>query len=177
VKNWLNNLLRRLGLALLKFSFNTQTKRRQRLRSSPQIPLTTLLAWTRKEAEVAWKAGRTEVNLAAMLSESVTSAKNVSGCFMVDGRPIRIVVCLNHEIKCQILMTMEKAKAEKTETEKAEKTETEKAEKTETEGAEKAMREAMEEQWRKNGCFKDSSANWVVPDELMWRSLPRGEDR
>lgn len=36
---------------------------------------------------------------------------------------------------------------------------------------------AKEEQWRKNGCYKDASGDWVVPDELMWRSLPRGEDR
>jgi hypothetical protein len=36
---------------------------------------------------------------------------------------------------------------------------------------------AIEEEWRKNGCYKDASGNWVVPDELMWRSLPRGEDR
>lgn len=38
-------------------------------------------------------------------------------------------------------------------------------------------RAAMEEQWRKNGCHKDASGEWAVPDELMWRSLPRGEDR
>jgi hypothetical protein len=96
VKDRLIKLIGRLGLALLKFSFNTQTKRRQRLRPSPQIP-----------------------------------------------------------------RTMEKEKAEETEKEKAEK----------------AKREAMEEQWRRNGCFKDSSGNWVVPDELLWRSLPGGEDR
>jgi hypothetical protein len=53
----------------------------------------------------------------------------------------------------------------------------EKAEKTEKDKAENAKQEAEEEEWRKNGCFKDSSGNWVVPDELMWRSLPRGEDR
>jgi hypothetical protein len=54
--------------------------------------------------------------------------------------------------------------------------EKEKAEETEKEKAEKAKQEAMEEQWCKNGCFKDSSGNWVFPDELMWRSLPGGED-
>ena len=37
--------------------------------------------------------------------------------------------------------------------------------------------EAMEREWRKNACFKDSSGNWEVPSELIWRSLPRGEDR
>lgn len=36
---------------------------------------------------------------------------------------------------------------------------------------------AKEEEWRRNGCYKDASGEWVVPDELMWRSLPRGEDR
>jgi hypothetical protein len=36
---------------------------------------------------------------------------------------------------------------------------------------------ALEREWRKNGCFKDSSGKWRVPYELIWRSLPRGEDR
>jgi adenylate kinase family enzyme len=36
---------------------------------------------------------------------------------------------------------------------------------------------AKEERWRKNGCYKDASGKWIVPDELMWRSLPSGEDR
>jgi hypothetical protein len=36
---------------------------------------------------------------------------------------------------------------------------------------------AIEKEWRTNGCYKDASGEWVVPDELMWRSLPRGEDR
>jgi hypothetical protein len=48
------------------------------------------------------------------------------------------------------------------------------------EGARKARgktAEAMEREWRKAGCFKDSSENWEVPSELIWRSLPRGEDR
>lgn len=40
-----------------------------------------------------------------------------------------------------------------------------------------ARREALEKSWRENGCVKDSSGNWTVPDDLIWRSLPRGEDR
>ncbi len=40
-----------------------------------------------------------------------------------------------------------------------------------------ARREALEKQWLQNGCVKDSSGNWTVPDDLIWRSLPRGEDR
>lgn len=40
-----------------------------------------------------------------------------------------------------------------------------------------ARREALEESWRQNGCVKDSSGNWTVPEDLIWRSLPRGEDR
>jgi hypothetical protein len=36
---------------------------------------------------------------------------------------------------------------------------------------------AKEERWRQNGCYKAASGKWVVPDELMWRSLPSGEDR
>jgi hypothetical protein len=42
---------------------------------------------------------------------------------------------------------------------------------------EDARRGALEEKWRQNGCVKDSSGNWTVPDHLIWRSLPRGEDR
>jgi hypothetical protein len=41
----------------------------------------------------------------------------------------------------------------------------------------KAAMEALENQWRQNGCVKDASGNWTVPYDLMWRSLPRGEDR
>jgi hypothetical protein len=40
-----------------------------------------------------------------------------------------------------------------------------------------ARREALEKSWLQNGCAKDSSGNWTVPDHLIWRSLPRGEDR
>jgi hypothetical protein len=40
-----------------------------------------------------------------------------------------------------------------------------------------ARREALEKNWLQNGCVKDSSGNWTVPDHLIWRSLPRGEDR
>ena|ERR1039458_359813 len=175
VKDWLIKLIGQLrksrsGPVLLKLTFSREPEREFQTPGGNAIPtfplcgvvlLTTLLVWTRKEAEVAWKAGRTEVNLATMLPENVKSAKTVSGRFMVDGRPRRVVVCLNQEIKCQILMTIEKEKARETEKERVVK----------------AKQEAMEEQWRKNGCFKDSSGNWVVPDELMWRSLPRGEDR
>jgi hypothetical protein len=31
--------------------------------------------------------------------------------------------------------------------------------------------------WHRYGCTRDSTGNWHVPGELMWRSLPRGEDR
>lgn len=40
-----------------------------------------------------------------------------------------------------------------------------------------AKREALEENWRQNMCAKDASGNWTVPHELVWRSLPHGEDR
>lgn len=41
----------------------------------------------------------------------------------------------------------------------------------------KAKRETLEEHWRQNRCAKDASTNWTVPHELIWRSLPHGEDR
>ena len=49
-----------------------------------------------------------------------------------------------------------------------------------TEEAKKASEKAqmvVERGWRANGCVKDSSGTWVVPYELIWRSLPHGEDR
>ena len=46
-----------------------------------------------------------------------------------------------------------------------------------TEGRIKREKQEQEEEWRRNGCVKDSSGNWIIPDELIWRSLPRGEDR
>ncbi|MGA7568266.1 MAG: hypothetical protein WBW53_19595 [Terriglobales bacterium] len=35
----------------------------------------------------------------------------------------------------------------------------------------------LEREWCKRGCITDSSRNWKVPYELIWRALPRGEDR
>jgi len=159
VKSWLNNLVRRLGLALLKISCSSQTK--GWYRSSSETIATRLIVWTRKEAELAWKAGRTEANLAKILPEDVESTKTVSGRFIVDHIPARVVICVNEEIKRQILGTMRKENAEQAEQQRAAS----------------VRRDAMEEEWRKNGCIKDSSGNWVVPEELIWRSLPRGEDR
>jgi hypothetical protein len=40
-----------------------------------------------------------------------------------------------------------------------------------------ARRQALEKNWLQNGSAKDSSGNWTVPEDLIWRSLPRGEDR
>ena len=40
-----------------------------------------------------------------------------------------------------------------------------------------ARREALKEQWRHNGGIVDATGQWTVPFELMWRSLPAGEDR
>ena len=52
----------------------------------------------------------------------------------------------------------------------------EKARKDSKKAREKA-REVLEQEWRKNGCVKDSSGHWKVHYELIWRSLPHGEDR
>lgn len=103
MKNWLNNLVRRPGLAVLNFRFNSQTKLEQKLRSFAETPVTTFLVWTREEAEVAWKAGRTEVNLATKLPENATSTKSATGRFMVDGRPALIELCLNEAVKRRLL--------------------------------------------------------------------------
>jgi hypothetical protein len=125
VKNWLNNLIRRLGLALLNFSFNSQTKQEQELRSFPKTPVTTLLVWAREEAEVAWKAGRTEVNIATMLPENAASAKSATGRFMVDGRPAQVVLCLNEAVKRWLLAPSDKRLEPKREKERDERKQSE----------------------------------------------------
>lgn len=44
--------------------------------------------------------------------------------------------------------------------------------------AKKAKEQRQKElEWRKQGCVRDSAGNWKVPYELIWRSLPCGEDR
>ena len=40
-----------------------------------------------------------------------------------------------------------------------------------------AARRSLEKEWKKNGCIKLWSGKWIVPYELIWRSLPHGEDR
>jgi len=45
------------------------------------------------------------------------------------------------------------------------------------EEAREKARKVVEREWRKQGCAKDSLGNWNVPYGLIWRSMPRGEDR
>lgn len=41
----------------------------------------------------------------------------------------------------------------------------------------KAKEERWKRHWRQNMCAKHANANWTVLYELLWRSLPHGEDR
>lgn len=124
-------------------------------RCASERPERPLFVWTREEAEAAWHANRTEVNLALTLPENAAVVRSSAGIFIVDGKPARVVICVNKSAKQRIHSTQaiqeKKAKEER--------------------------QKAREKQWLENGCVKDSSGNWTVPDELMWRSLPRGEDR
>lgn len=133
-----------------------------------------LLVWTKEEAELAWKAKRTEVNLALMLSEkAMETVQSCSGSFMVDGNPARVVVCVNDAVKQWLLneATKQRVLSKKEDTIRKEQP-TKEEERTREE-----RQKAIEEEWKKNGCVKDSSGQWKFPHELIWRSLPRGEDR
>jgi hypothetical protein len=61
------------------------------------------LYWTREEAELAWKAKRTETNLALILPENALSAPCCSGGFLVDGIPATVTVCRGESVKQQFL--------------------------------------------------------------------------
>jgi hypothetical protein len=113
VKNWFRKFISHFrgdrDLISLNLSVNRQTRRRE-LRLSPDLQPTSLraLVWTREEAEAAWKAKRTEVNVAIMLPKNIKSVQSVAGNFMVDGRPARVEVCLNESIKQWILTPPDK---------------------------------------------------------------------
>lgn len=66
--------------------------------------------------------------------------------------------------RLKVLSPMAKARMEKKAGEEAKK-------------ADDKRRLELVRQWRKQGCAKDSTGNWRVPYELIWRSLPSGEDR
>ena len=129
--------------------------------------------WTKEEAELAWRAKRTEINLSLILPEKVSSVQSCSGAFMVDGKPARVVICLNDAVKQWLLSVVSKQQVLSGKQEKIRV----KRQTKERERILEAGQKATEEEWKKNGCVKDSSGEWEVPDELMWRSLPRGEDR
>jgi hypothetical protein len=79
-----------------------------------------VLVWTREEAEAAWAAKRTEVNVAIMLPRHIKSIQSVTGNFMVDGRPARVEVCVNESIKQWILTPPDKKLEQKREKDRLE---------------------------------------------------------
>jgi hypothetical protein len=107
VKNWFRKFIRHF----------------RELRLSPDLPPPSLraLVWTLEEAEAAWKAKRTEVNLAIMLPQNVKSVQSATGDFMVDGRPARVQVCINESVKQWILMPPDKRLEQKREKERLER--------------------------------------------------------
>ena len=121
-----------------------------------------LLIWTKEEADLAWKEKRTEVNLASILSEKVNAVQSCSGSFMVDGKPTRVVICVDDSAKRWLLEATKQRVLSRG---------------GQVGTSEKEKQKTIEGGWSRNGCLKDSSGQWEVPDELMWRSLPRGEDR
>jgi len=127
-----------------------------------------LLVWTREEAKAAWKENRTEANLASILPETVNTVQSCSGSFVVDGKPTRVVICIDDAAKRWLLGEAPNTRI---------LSQNKKVEEVRTETKNAIEEVHLEKEWRKNGCVKNSSGGWEVPDELMWRSLPRGEDR
>jgi hypothetical protein len=122
--------------------------------------------WTPEEAEAAWRAGRTKYNFGETFRRFAKSLSWMAGRVLIDNQATRVVVCADHEVQKRLLSAPISTTSSAFLSIQAKE-------------REKAKRDqaAKEEQWMRNGCYKDSSGNWVVPDELMWRSLPRGEDR
>jgi len=66
------------------------------------------VVWTREEAESAWNAKRTQVNLALLVSENKSSVQTCAAHCMVDGESARVVICINESVKRWILQPSEK---------------------------------------------------------------------
>jgi len=95
----------------------------------------------------------------------------MAGRVLVDNEAARVVVCADHEVQKRLLSAPISTTSSAFLSIQAKEREKVKRDQAAKDHA------AKEEQWRRNGCYKDSSGNWVVPEELMWRSLPGGEDR
>jgi hypothetical protein len=127
--------------------------------------------WTPEEAEAAWRAGRTKYNFGETFRRFAKSLSWMAGGVLIDNEAARAVVCADHEVQKRLLSTptsTTRAAFLSIQAKEREKVQRDQAAKDQA---------AKEEQWMRNGCHKDSFGNWTVPDELMWRSLPRGEDR
>lgn len=85
----------------------------------------------------------------------------------------RISEWVNEEEKAEIAAEFERRRMGSAETTREARRRAEEI----REARRQARRLVLEEQWRRNGCVQDSSGKWIVPDDLIWRSLPRGEDR
>ena len=59
--------------------------------------------WTVDEAEAAWRAGRTRYNLGETFRRFAKSLESMAGRSLVDGDAVRVVVCVNEEVKKRIL--------------------------------------------------------------------------
>jgi len=120
--------------------------------------------WTPDEAEAAWMAGRTKYNLGETFRKFANSLPWMAGRVLIDNIAARVVVCADREVQKELLSapisTIKPAPFQAKDNDQIRRDQA-----------------AVEEEWIRNGCYKDSSGNWVVPDELLWRSLPGGEDR
>jgi hypothetical protein len=121
--------------------------------------------WTPEEAEAAWRTGRTKYNLGETFRRFAMSLPWMAGGVLIDNDAARIVVCADHEVQKRLL------------SDPISTTRPAPPFRAKDEDKVRRYQAAIEEEWIRNGCYKDSSGNWVVPEELIWRSMPGGEDR
>lgn len=147
-----------------------------------------VIIWTLDEAETAWRAGRTKYNLGETFRTFAGSLESMAGSFLVDGNAARVVVCVNAAVKKRILS----APRDKTGV-------------LGVSPAQRGGRRIEDiectnchatfggiQAWRLRGPIVDGqrdfvccegpydfvpSDGWTCSEDLMWRSLPSGEDR
>jgi hypothetical protein len=171
-------------------------------RCASERPERPLFVWTREEAKAAWHANRTEVNLALTLPENVERVRSCTGIFVVDGKSARVVICVDEPAKRWILMppqktleqTTEKARLERAQDKLSPKRVALHADRHERQTREKSpadpepahipeirctncdeTKTQLSSRGKVGPCCKEPF--WTVPYELIWRSLPHGEDR
>jgi hypothetical protein len=147
-----------------------------------------VIIWTVAEAETAWRAGRTKYNLAETFRRFAMSLESMARNCPVDGSAARVVVCVDEAVKKRVLS----ASLDKTgllgvsEAQRGRRgiEDIECSNCHATLGGIQAwrLRVPIENGKRDFVCCEGPydfipSSRWTCSEDLMWRSLPSGEDR